>query len=109
MGQVASVGQIHAEHRVAVLTQGGVHRIVGVGAAVGLHIGVVGPKELAGPFACDILHHVHALAAAVIAFAGIALAYLLVSTVAAAASTAGLTKFSDAISSMLRRWRSYSA
>ena len=105
MGQVASVGQIHAEHRVAVLTQGGVHRIVGVGAAVGLHIGVVGPKELAGPFACDILHHVHALAAAVIAFA----AYLLVSTVAAAASTAGLTKFSDAISSMLRRWRSYSA
>ena len=48
------------------LTQGGVHRIVGIGAAVGLHIGVVGPKELAGPFACDILHHVHALASAVI-------------------------------------------
>ena len=71
MGQVASVGQIHAEHRVAVLTQGGVHRIVGVGAAVGLHIGVVGPKELAGPFACDILHHVHTLAAAVIALSRI--------------------------------------
>ena len=73
VGQVATVGQIHAQHGVAVLAKSLIHSEVGVGAAVGLHIGVVGSEELAGPLAGDLLHHVHALAAAVVPLAGIAL------------------------------------
>ena len=72
VGQVAAVGQVHAEHGVTHITQSLIHRVVGVGAAVGLYVGVVGAKELTGTLTGDVLHHVHALAAAVIPLAGIA-------------------------------------
>ena len=65
--------QVEPHEGIARLHAGEEYRHVGLCARVGLHIGVVGHKELAGPFACDILHHVHALAAAVIAVSGVAL------------------------------------
>ena len=40
---------------------------------MGLHIGVLRTEELLGAVAGEVLHHVHILAAAVIALAGIAL------------------------------------
>ena len=61
---MAALGQVHAQHRVAGLEQGEVHRQVGLGAGVGLDVGVLRPKELAGAVPGDVLHNVHALAAA---------------------------------------------
>ena len=58
------------------LAQGLIDRVVGVGAAVGLDVGVVRAEELAGPLPGDVLHHVHALAAAVVPLAGVALGVL---------------------------------
>jgi len=58
------------------LAQGLVHGEVGLGAGVGLHIGIIGAEELLGPLNGDVLHHVHALTAAVVALAGIALCVL---------------------------------
>ena len=43
---------------------------------MGLYVGVVSAEELAGAVPGDVLHHVHALAAAVVALAGIALGVL---------------------------------
>jgi hypothetical protein len=48
VGQVAAVGQAHAEHRVAGLAQRHEHRGVGLGAGVRLHVGVVGAEQLLG-------------------------------------------------------------
>ena len=73
MGQVAAVGKIHAHDRVARLDRGEIGRQVGVGAGVGLDVGVVGAKQPAGPAAGQLLGLVHAGAAAVIPFAGITL------------------------------------
>ncbi len=76
VGQVSAVAQIHAQHGVAVLTQGLIDGKVGLGAGVGLYIGVVGAEELAGPIAGDVLRHVHLLAAAVVPLAGVAFGVL---------------------------------
>ena len=70
---MAAVGEVHTHHRVPHLTEGGVDGVVGLGAGVGLNIGVVRAKELAGPLPGNILHHVHALTAAVVTVGGIAL------------------------------------
>src|SRR5690606_4836619 len=48
VGQVTAVGQAHAQHRIARITQGGVDRSIGLGAGVRLDVGVVGTKELLG-------------------------------------------------------------
>ena len=53
------------------LAQGLVHGEVGLGAGVGLHIGIIGAEELLGPLNGDVLHHVHALTAAVVVCVGL--------------------------------------
>ena len=70
---MAAVVQAHAHDGIAVLTQSLIHGKVGLGAGVGLHVGVIGAEELLSPLDGDVLHHVHALAAAVVALTGIAL------------------------------------
>ena len=74
--QVAAVGQVEAQHRVARLQGGQVDGRVGLGAGVRLHVGVLGAEELLGPVAGQVLDHVDVLAAAVVAPAGIALGVL---------------------------------
>ena len=73
VGEVAAVGQVHPEHRVARLHRREVHRHVGLRARVRLHVGVVGAEERLGARDRQRLGHVHELAAAVVALAGIAL------------------------------------
>jgi hypothetical protein len=46
VGQVAAVGQAHAEDGVARLQQRQIHRLVGLRAGVRLHVGVVGAEQL---------------------------------------------------------------
>ena len=108
MGQVAAVGQVHAQDRVAQVAQGLIDRVVGVGAAVGLDIGMVRAEELAGPLPGDVLHHVHALAAAVVPLAGVALGVLVGEHRGRGSQHRLAHKFSEAMSSMFLRWRSYS-
>ncbi len=76
VGEVAAVGQVQAHHRIAGLEGGEVDRHVGLGAAMGLHIGVLGPEDLLGAVAGEVLHDVHLAAAAVIALARVALGVL---------------------------------
>ena len=78
VGQVAAVVQLHPQHRVARFQQGKIDRHVGLGAAVGLDIGVFRPEQLLGPLDGQGFHHVHVFAAAVVATAGIALGVLVV-------------------------------
>ena len=73
VGQVTAVGQVHAQDGVMGLEQGDVHRHVGIGAGVGLDVGVLRAKKLLGPLDGQILDLVHILAAAVVAGGGIAL------------------------------------
>ncbi|MNN47594.1 hypothetical protein D3C81_1620220 [compost metagenome] len=76
MGQVAAVGQAHAEDGVAGIQQGEVDRRVGRGAGVRLDVGVVGAEQLFGAVDGDLLDLVDVLAAAVVALARIALGVL---------------------------------
>ena len=76
MGQVAAFGQAHAHDGVTGLEEGQEHRFVGRGAAVRLHIGGFGAKELFHPVNGQLLGHVHMLAATVVALAGIAFGVL---------------------------------
>jgi hypothetical protein len=74
--EVATVRQVHAEHGVARLHRREVHRHVGLRARVRLHVGVIGAEERLGTRDGQRLGHVHELAAAVVAAAGIALGVL---------------------------------
>ena len=76
MSQVSAVIQAHTHDRVAQLAKGLVDSIIGLGAGVRLNIGKLGAEQLLGPLDGDIFHHVHALTAAVIPFAGIAFGIL---------------------------------
>ncbi len=69
VGQVAAVVEAQAHHGVAGLEQAEVHGHVGVGAGVGLHVGVVGPEQRLGPVAGQVLDLVDDLVAAVVALA----------------------------------------
>ena len=71
--QVAAVRQVEAENRVARLQHRRIGRGVGLRAGVRLHIGVLGAKDLLGPVARQVLHHVGELAAAVVAASRVAL------------------------------------
>ena len=76
VGEVSAVVQVHAQNRVADLAQGLINGKVGRRAAVGLDVDVLRAKEFFRPVPGDVLHHVHALAAAIIPFAGIPLGVL---------------------------------
>ena len=76
VGEVPAVIQIHAQNRVAGLAQGHIDGVVGLGARVGLDVGEFRPKQLARPLNGQVFRNVHALAAAVIPLAGVALGIL---------------------------------
>ena len=52
---MAALVEAHAEDGVARLEDGQVGGQVGVGARVGLHVGVLGPEQLAGPAPGQVL------------------------------------------------------
>ncbi len=74
---MAAMGQIHTEHCVTGLQQGKERRQIGVGAGVGLDIGVRTAEQLTGPLPRQLLRHVHGIAASVIPLSGIALRILI--------------------------------
>ena len=73
---MAALGQIHAHDGVAQVQQRKVDGQVGLCAGVGLHVGILGTKQLAGAVDGDLLHLIHKLAAAVVAVAGVTLGVL---------------------------------
>ena len=77
MGQVAAVGEIHAQDRVARFQQGQEHGEVGLGAAVGLHVGPGGPEELLGALNRQFFDGIDVLTAAVVAAVGQAFGVLI--------------------------------
>ncbi len=73
VGQVAAVGQVHAQDGVAGLEHGGVGGLIGLRSGMRLHVGVLGAKQFLGAIARQVLDNVGELASAVIALARIAL------------------------------------
>ena len=71
--QVAAMGEVEGEDRVAGLDGRHVDGRIGLAAGVGLHVDMLGPEELLQPLAGEVLDLVDELAAAVIAVAGVAL------------------------------------
>ena len=67
VGEVAALVEAHAEDGVARLEQGQVGGHVGVGAGVGLDVGVVGAEQGLGPVAGQLLDLVDHVVAAVVA------------------------------------------
>ena len=76
MGQVPAVVEPHGQDGGAGLEQRLVDGEIGVGAGVGLHVGVVGPEQGGGPVAGQVLDLVDDLVAAVVALARVALGVL---------------------------------
>jgi len=89
--EVAAVGQIQREDLITRLKGGKVDRLVGLGARVWLDVDVVGSPELLCAVDRELFDLVGVLTAGVVAFAGIPLAYLLVSALPCASRTALLT------------------
>ena len=71
VGQMSAVIQIHSHDRVAGLAYGKLNRHIGLSAGMRLHIGILAPKQLFGPFNRQLLYHIHALASAIIPFSRI--------------------------------------
>ena len=76
VGQVAAAAQVHAHHGVAGMAQRQVHRRIGLGTAVGLHVGIFHAEQLLGALDADVFHLIHVFAAAIIAMPRIALRIL---------------------------------
>ena len=76
MGEVAAVGQRQSHQLVPRSQEGVVGGGVGLRAGVGLHVGVLGPEQLARPVDGELLRDVHEFASAVVAPAGKALGVL---------------------------------
>ena len=72
VGQMAAFCQAHAHNRIAGLQQRKINGRIGLSTGMRLYIGVFGPEQFTGPFAGDILHHVHVLASAIVPFARVA-------------------------------------
>ena len=70
MGQVTAMGQIEPHDRVARLQQGQENREVGLGTAVGLHIGPSGTKQLLGPLDGQLFNGINVFTTAVVPLAG---------------------------------------
>ena len=73
VGQVAAVSEIHAQDGVAGIEHAEVGSLIGLRAGVGLHVGILGVKQFLGAVASEVLDPIHVFAAAVVAFARIAL------------------------------------
>ena len=69
---MAAVGEAHAEDGVAGFKDGSVHGLVGLGAGMGLDVGVFRTKEFFDAVDCQLFDDVNVFAAAVVAFAGVA-------------------------------------
>jgi len=76
VGQVAAFGQAHAHDGVAGLQQAEKHRLVGLAAGVGLHIGEVGAEQGLQAVDGQLLDHVDMFTTAVVALAWVALGVL---------------------------------
>ena len=76
MGQVPAGREVEAHEGVARLQQREEHRLVGLGAGMRLHVGEAAAEQLLRALDGQGLGHVHELAAAVVAAAGIALGVL---------------------------------
>ena len=77
VGQVAAVGQVHAQDPVARIDRAQVGGHVRLRTRMGLDVDVLGAREeLEGPILGESLDHVDVLAAAVVALAGLALGVL---------------------------------
>ena len=74
--QVAAFGQAHAHDGIAGLEEGQEHGLVGGGAAVRLHVGGFGAKQLLHAVDGQLLGHVHIFAATVVALARVAFGVL---------------------------------
>ena len=72
MGQVTAFGQAHAHDGVTWLQERQKHCLVGGCPAMRLHVGGIGTKNLLYPVNGQLLGNINKLAAAVIAFAGVA-------------------------------------
>jgi hypothetical protein len=72
VGQVAAVGQVHAQHRVARFQQGKIGRHVGLGTRVGLHVGAVGAEQGQSPVDGQLFGPVDELTSPIVAFFGVA-------------------------------------
>ena len=73
VGQVPALGKIHAHDGIAQIQQRKIDGQVGLCAGVGLHVCILGTKQLAGTVNGNLLDLIHKLAAAVIAVTGITL------------------------------------
>ena len=72
VGEMAAVGEVHAEDGVAGLERGHIDGHVGLRAGVRLDVGVIGAEKFFGAIDGEMFGDVHEFAAAVIALAGIA-------------------------------------
>ena len=77
MGQVSAMGQVHAHDRVSRLKHGKVDRHIGLCAGMGLHIGMLCPKELASTIPCQVFHHIHVFTSAVVAVSRVTFSVLI--------------------------------
>ena len=70
VGEVAAVAEVHPHDGVAGIQEGEVGGHVGLGAGVGLHVGVIGAEQLGRAGAGELLDLVGVLAAAVVPLPG---------------------------------------
>jgi class 3 adenylate cyclase len=102
---MAAGGEVEAHEGVARLQQRQEHRLVGLRAGIGLHIGEAAAEQLAGALDGELLGDVDELAAAIVAAAGIALGIFVGHHRALRLQHGAETMFSEAISSISSRWR----
>ena len=102
---MAAGREIQAHEGVARLQQREEHCLVGLRAGMGLHIGEVAVEQLAGAVDRQLFGDVDIFAAAIIAVAGIAFGIFVGQDRALGFQHRSETMFSDAISSILSRWR----
>ena len=72
MGQMAAMVQVHSHYGIPRLQHRNKRRHIGLGARMGLHVGIITAEQLLCPLNGQIFHHIHTFASAVIAFSRIA-------------------------------------
>jgi hypothetical protein len=76
VGQVAAVGQVHAQHRIARFQQGKIGRHVGLGSRVRLHVGAYRHRKGSGPVDGQLFGPVDELTPTVVTLFGVAFGVL---------------------------------